>query len=83
MSKVRVWEDTFIHTALKHCVQVKSNIEQAVLKTETDPGKLPPSLVPSDLLYNLACSYVTLYTVTLERDLAETGNLAVRTDNLH
>jgi hypothetical protein len=83
MSKVRVWEDVFVHNALKHCIQIKENIEHAVKTTETSPGNLPPSLLSSDMLYNLACCYVTLYTVTLDRDLLETGNTQIRTDNLH
>lgn len=74
MSKVRIWEDYLLSAALKHCVQLKENIEELAIETKTQPYDLPNSLVPTDLLYNLANSYTMLYEVLLQQDLKETGN---------
>jgi hypothetical protein len=74
MSKVRIWEDYLLSAALKHCVQLRDNIEELAQETKTQPYEMPASLVPTDLLYNLANSYTILYEVLLQQDLKETGN---------
>jgi hypothetical protein len=77
MSKTRIWEDALVNAALRHSLQIQENIENLVNTSETQPNELPPSLVPSDLLYNLAGCYQLLYNIILKRDLIETGNTTV------
>jgi hypothetical protein len=80
MSKVRIWEDSHINSAIKHAIQIKEHIEH--LAQQQQP--LPQSLVPSDLLYNMVTSFYILYQDALERDLIETGtNPATLKNNIH
>lgn len=74
MSKPRIWDDALINAALRHCLQIKENIEHLVDTTQTQPHELPPSLVPTDVLYNLTNCYQMIYSILLKRDLTETGN---------
>jgi hypothetical protein len=77
MSKTRIWEDSLVGAALRHSLQIKENIENLADTSETQPHEMPPSLVPSDLLYNLVSCYHLLYSMILKRDLIETGNTTV------
>jgi hypothetical protein len=77
MSKVRIWEDTLLSTAVKHCLQLKENIEELAQETLTQPHDMPHSLVPTDILYNIANSYSILYEILLQEDLKQTGNIHV------
>jgi hypothetical protein len=80
MSKIRIWEDSHINSAIKHAIQIKENIEHLAQQQQS----LPQSLVPTDLLYNLVTCFYILYEVTLERDLLETGtNPATLKNNIH
>lgn len=74
MSKPLIWQDSLVNAALKHAIQIKENIEHLAVESQTQPYDMPPSLVPSDLLYNLAICFQAMYTDVLERDLAATGN---------
>jgi hypothetical protein len=77
MSKTRIWEDSLVGAALKHCVQIQENIEHLADTSETQPYEMPGSLVPTDVLYNLATCYQLLYGILLKQDLIETGNTKI------
>jgi len=77
MSKIRIWEDALVGAALKHCVQIQENIEHLADTSQTQPHEMPGSLVPTDVLYNLATCYQLLYGILLKQDLIETGNAKI------
>ena len=82
MSKPRIWEDALVEAAVKHCLQIVENIEHLANTSQTQPYDMPPSLVPTDLLYNLAMCFQSLYADALKKDLTETGNIKT-TKNIH
>lgn len=76
MSKgFRLWDSVSINEALKVLIQIKHKIEDISYSAKTSPDMLPPSIVPTEELYNIAACYEAMYKMLLDRDLVETGNL--------
>jgi hypothetical protein len=78
----KIWEEPLVNSVLKHAIQIKQNIEHLAIDSQTQPYDMPPSLVPSDMLYNLAICYFALYEEILARDLVANGNPKTIYNNL-
>lgn len=82
-SKLRLWENLAVNDAVKHCIQIRENIENLAIERYTHIKDLPASLVPTDLLYNIVSCYEQLYSVAMEQELVKTGNLRTDKNNVH
>ena len=81
--ELRLWENVAVNDAVKHCIQIRENIEQLVKQNNIHIAELPSSLVPTDVLYNMVCCYERLYDLALHLQLVKTGNLRTDTNNIH
>lgn len=80
---LRLWENVACNDAVKHCIQIRENIEYLAIQNNIHIKDIPASLVPTTMLYNIASCYEILYSLGLEKQLLETGNLRTDTNNIH
>lgn len=85
MSKkqLKLWENIAVNDAIKHAIQIRENIEHIAITNDVEVISIPSSLVPTEILYNLVSCYEILYSLGLELQLIETGNLRTNTNNIH
>jgi hypothetical protein len=81
--ELKLWENAAINDAVKHAIQIRENIEHIAITSNAEITSMPASIVPTGLLYNLACCYEILYNLALMQQLIETGNLRSTTNNIH
>ena len=68
--KLRIWDAKALYTVLSRAIEFRTTIEEMM----SDNGMLPPSLVPTDELYNLVAAYEVMYDLLLKEQLIKTGN---------
>ena len=83
MSKFRVWDSITLQDTVKLAIQIKQKIEDVVDKSRVPPDQLPESLIPTQVLYDLASCYEAAYSELLDQDLVKTGNLKSDKNNIH
>ena len=71
--KFRMWDSICIGTSYEDIMQIMASIEQLADEHKADPSQLPASIVPTDLLYNMAVGYEDMYNRLLELDLIDAG----------
>lgn len=84
MSKaLQLWENVAVNDAVKQCIQIRENIEHIAVENNIHVKDIPPSLIPTAILYNIVSCYEILYTLGMEQQLIKTGNLRTDTNNIH
>jgi hypothetical protein len=84
--KLRIWDIKAITTILASITQMQEKIEtvlESMTDKETTLDQLPPSLVPTELLYDIAICYSAMYELLEKEQLIKSGNLAKSTKTLH
>ncbi len=70
--KYRVWDNKLLFQTYEQCIQIKTKIEDKCDES-TGPEHLPPSLIPTDSLYELVACYESMYEKLLEEELLVCG----------
>ncbi len=70
--KFRIWDNTSIYQSYEQAAQIMFNIEQ-VCGDAQNPEDLPKSVIPSEVLYDIAAHYVAMYEKLLEEELITCG----------
>lgn len=70
--KFRVWDNNLLFEVYQQTSQITSTIESKC-NPETSPDMLPPSMVPTDILYNIASCFDAMYIKLLEEQLLTAG----------
>lgn len=73
MRKFRMWDSICIGTSYEDIMQILASIEQLADEQKAVPSQLPASLIPTDLLYNMAVGYEDMYNRLLAMDLIDAG----------
>lgn len=70
--KFRFWDNKLLFQTLEKAIQVKDNIEQKC-GTTLIPEQLPMSIIPTNVLYDIAICYEAMYDKLLEEELIVAG----------
>lgn len=70
--KFRVWDSKLLFDLYGKCAQVAEKIESKC-DENTTPLDLPVSLIPTDFLYEMVCSYNAMYNKLLDENLLVAG----------
>ncbi len=81
----KIWDSAALADSEKICLQVKEKIETLSNENKVEVQDMPPSLVPTAYLYDIAACFDAMYIMLLERDLLLTGNLKSpnKRNNIH
>jgi hypothetical protein len=71
--KFRYWDNKVLFNSLQKAVQIKSKIEEQCYARQVDPSELPMSMIPTQVLYELAACYWATYDKLLEEELISNG----------
>lgn len=71
--KFRFWDNKVIFHNLQRVIQIKQKIEQQCIENEVNPNSLPMSMIPTDVLYDMAACYEAMYDKLLEEELITSG----------
>lgn len=78
MKKIRIWDSQLLTNGFVLASQFKQNIETLFGEFNLMSIKeMPPSMIPSDTLYEIVLGYVTMYNTLLDHELLNTGNRKV------
>ena len=83
--KFRVLDNKTITRNLEHVIQIITRLEEVIDNTESTNLniELPPSVVPSALLYDIATTFEAMYNKLLDADLLEAGYPKTDKTKLH
>lgn len=73
IKKFKHWEQTLIYSTLEKAMQVKLGIHDMCFTNKTNPKDLPPSIVPTEVLYDICSCYEALFEKLLKNDLLSAG----------
>lgn len=75
MKKLRTWDSKALADGYVVSAQFKQHIKEIYGKLNTTSiSELPPSLIPSEILYELVCGFGIMYNNLVNQDLLNTGN---------
>lgn len=74
--KFKVWEFTSLLRNYERAVLICDKIQKSNSDSDnnSDSGPMPMSIVPTEILYELAVCYQQMYTVLLDNSLIENGH---------
>lgn len=81
--KFNIWDSITLQDTVKHAIQIRGKIAQICTQHNVVPSQLPPSMVPTDYLFDIVIAFEALYNKLLEHNLAKTGNLNSDRNNIH
>lgn len=70
----KIWDSQILNTAMVHSAEILEQIEANADTLGIDPMELPPTQIPTPVLYLLADSYLHAYKALLKESLLNTGN---------
>lgn len=70
--KFRHWDNRLLFQTLEKAVQIKGKIDESC-GLELNPEDLPMSVVPTNILYDIAICYEAMYEKLLEEELIVSG----------
>lgn len=70
--KFRFWDNNALFQVLEQVTQIKSVIESKCSET-VGPESLPMSVIPTEVLYDIAACYEAMYDKLLEEELLVAG----------
>jgi hypothetical protein len=70
--KFRLWDSNSIFQGYERVIQIAARIEDACSQN-VQPENLPMSLVPTDVLYDIAVCYHAMYNKLLDESLIQNG----------
>lgn len=70
--KFRHWDNKFLFQNYERTVQILGKVEELCVE-DTLPEDLPMSMIPTDILYDIASSYEAMYKKLLELELLTSG----------
>lgn len=71
--KFRPHDQKTVFTVLQKVVQIKAKIEEQAMEKEMNPADMPASLLPTDVLYDIAACFEAMYDKLLAKNLLEAG----------
>jgi hypothetical protein len=80
--KFRVWDSKTIIDSLQICLQLQAKIDE-VIGANTLPDELPDSVLPTDVLYDIAASYAAMYEKLMIEGLIQSSNNPKLNRKLH
>ena len=78
----RTWDVDFLYQVAEFATQFVTKIDEAISE-ETNLEEVPNSLVPTELLYNLATAYQILLEKAQSEDLIKAGSYHKQPKQLH
>ena len=70
--KFKIWDNKTLFQVYELVSQIKFKIEERCSET-TGPDELPMSVVPTDILYDIAACYEAMYIKLLDEELLVAG----------
>lgn len=71
--RFRVRDSIFLLNTWQKAIQISDTIETKCAEMETTPYRLPTSVIPTDILYDLVIGYTEMYDKLIEEELAQAG----------
>lgn len=76
MNKFKVYDSKLLADIYNILSQIQTHIADIINSTEEikGPEDVPPSMVPTDVLFNISTCYLAMYDKLLDNDLVKNGN---------
>ena len=71
--KFRYWDNKLLFQSLQKIIQIRAKIEEVCIKEQINPVDLPMSMLPTDVLYDIAACYEAMYNKLLDEELIKAG----------
>jgi hypothetical protein len=71
--KFRHWDNKFLFQQYERAVQLADKIDTMLEDQKVDPDDLPMSMIPTDIIYDIALGYTSMYDKLLEHGLLVQG----------
>ena len=71
--KFKHWDNQVLFHSLQKAIQLRHMIEEQCHIKQAAPDALPPSMLPTHILYELAACYEAMYDKLLEEELITSG----------
>lgn len=71
--KFRPRDQKTLYTTLQKVIQIKYEIEAQTIEKQSHPAEMPQSLLPTDVLYDIASCFEAMYDKLLAKELLEAG----------
>ncbi len=83
--RFRIWDSSLIADNYSTLVQMQYQIETLIAGNKEDigPEDLPPSMVPTEVLYSVALCYEMMYDMLVKAELVDTGNAKPNNATIH
>lgn len=65
----------YLYTAMQQASQIKYDLEKIAEKENIPLGELKPTVIPSEMLWFLADTYLDAYKLLMEERLIKSGNI--------
>lgn len=83
MSKFNLNDTNFIYETLVDVEQIKEKIIETCLELQKNPEALPPSLVPTKILFAIVGCYSAMYEKLTQEEILRTGYPKSKDTKLH
>lgn len=83
MSKFNLNDTNFIYETLVDVEQIKEKIIETCLELQKNPEALPPSLVPTKILFAIVDCYSAMYEKLTQEEILRTGYPKSKDTKLH
>ena len=81
--KYKIWDATLLYDVLTDTEQIRLKIEEICAQANKTPDQVPPSLVPTELLYDMVCCLAHVHEKLEDEDLIKSGHPKTDKIKLH
>ncbi len=81
--KFKLWDTAVLNKAMYDAAEIKHKLEQICIKEEASLGNIKPTLISSDMLYNIVNSYLEAYEALSKEKLLHIGSPHKTKPTLH
>jgi len=67
------WDSKLLFNVLQKVVQIRDTIEKQCYEKQINPENLPMSMLPSNVLFDMAVCYEAMYDKLMEEELVVCG----------
>jgi len=76
-------ETGYFYTAMQQAAQLKYELERLSREQQIQLSDMKPTLIPTDMLWFLADSYLDSYNLLLKENLIKSGNISKISQTIH
>lgn len=73
----------YLYTAMQQASQIKHDLEKISVDEQKPLSEIKPTLIPSDMLWFLADTYIDAYKLLMKERLIKSGNIHKIQPTLH